>query len=388
MNILMVGTDDTVFKENQSIGNTIIRHSIYLKTLRTIEPESTITSFVFTRYKYAPYSHQDGLRYYPIKTPRVQFFPICGVFKALRIRKHLKVNVITSQNPFEAGLLGIALKWLFKAPLEIQVHLNFFSPYWLFEHRIVNQIRLWLARYVLTRANIIRAVSSTIRCNLVDKWGIHNDRISLIPIPAIYDPNRQIGCLFEKDIDQQFNIILFVGRLCYPKNLPGLFEIIQNVQESSPQSVFIIIGNGPLREYAEYNAQLLGSNSIKFLGNLEHEQVKFWYHRASVLVLPSLYEGFGRVLVESYISETPAVATKCGGPEDIIINGETGFLTAVEDLEEFSQRVLWLLEHPLEAKQMGKRGREYVMKEFDPKVLTSRMVTQWQNLAISNKNLV
>ena len=120
---------------------------------------------------------------------------------------------------------------------------------------------------------------------------------------------------------------------------------------------------------------------MRVLGNLAYEDLRIWYQRASVVVLPSLHEGFARVLVEGYLFSKPAVATRCGGPQDIILDGETGFLVETYDLNTFAQKIIWLLQHPERAAAMGERGQFYVRENFDRDNLISKMVTQWQQLS-------
>ncbi len=379
MNILMVGTDDSVFHGDNSNTNTIIRHSYYLNALQKVEIGSTITALIYTRDDFANISPTTGLTYYPVKSPFVQLFPIFGFIKTLRIRNIQNFDLITSQNPFEIGLLALLLKWLLRVPLEIQIHFNFFSPYWLIEHQIINRIRIWFSRYILQQANHIRVVSSSIKNSLVNIFMIPEQTISIIPVPFIHSTNIN-NCQRNENIDESKDkMVLFVGRLCYQKNLPGLFEVIEIIQKTL-KAKFVIIGDGPERDYVEKEIRRLSALNITHLRNLNFEQLKYWYQIADVLLLPSLYEGFGRVLVEGYNFQTPAVATRCGGPEDIIINGKTGFLTEVEDLEKFANKVIWLLDHPEQAYKMGNLGREYVLQEFNPDILVTRMIFEWHQI--------
>ncbi len=371
MNILMIGTDDSVFKKDISNNNTFIRHSYYLNALQKIESESTITALVYTREDFLIISPTRGLTYYPVKTPFLQLFPIYGLIKVLRIRNKNNFDLITSQNPFEIGFLALILKWLLKTPMEIQIHFNFFSPYWFVEHQIFNRIRFFISRYIIHSVDHIRVVSSSIKNNLVRDFSISEQVISIIPVPFIYPINRNNCQRIENNVKSNDRIILFVGRLCYPKNIPGLFKVIETIQKTHKVK-FVIIGDGPLFGFVEKKIRHLNDINISLHTNLNFEQLVCWYQSADVLILPSLYEGFGRVLVEAYTFQTPAVATRCGGPEDIVINGKTGFLTEVEDLEKFANKVIWLLDHPEQAYRMGKLGFEYVLKEFDPEFLVNK----------------
>lgn len=374
MNVWMAGLDDSVFHNGES--NTVARLGRYLETLRQLEPNSTLTDLILTRQRVQPIAPQDGLRFIPVRSPRI-LFPIAGALTALRLGHHLRPDVITTQDPLETGLLGLILKRAFRAPLEVQLHFNLLSPYWLAEHRWWNRLRLALARFVLAHADAIRVVSSPLKRALIDAWAVPDKRIAIIPVPVLYEHES----FEETSATPPRKVVLFVGRLYYPKNLPGLFAVIEKVLESHPDATFILVGDGPQRDYARKRAAALSDKSIHLLGTIPYADLPRYYHSADLLVLPSLYEGFGRVVLESYLCRTPVVATRCGGPEDIIVDGETGFLTLVEDMEGFAKRVSWLLDHPTEAKHMGEKGYERVRQQFQPEKLIEQMVQQWRQIA-------
>ena len=83
-----------------------------------------------------------------------------------------------------------------------------------------------------------------------------------------------------------------------------------------------------------------------------------------LLVLPSLIEGFGRVLIEAMAMAKPVVATQVGGPEEVVVNYETGFIVPPGDLEALYKSMASLTEKPDMARVMGIKGRERVEKHF------------------------
>ncbi len=384
MNILMVGLSDAVFSEGNAGGNTSRRLRRYLDTLRQCEPESTLTDLIFTPKRVRPRPWQDGLWFIPVRAPRIQLFPLAGLITVYRLRRHLRPDVVTAQDPLEAGLLGLILKWIFQVPLEVQIHFNLFSPYWLREHRFWNRARLVLARLVLTKADGIRVVSSSVKQCLVDRWGFHEGSVATIPIPVFWERPLNAspsGGRHDGGPEASRRAVLFVGRACYAKNLPGLFSVIRLIAREAADVEFLVIGAGTAQPAMRDQAAALGVSGIRLIGSVPHPDLVSFYQRADVLILPSLHEGFGRVIVEASLFGIPAVATRCGGPEDIIVNGETGFLVAVENLAGLAERVVWLLDHPEEARRMGQRGREHVQRAFNPEDLVEKMTDQWIRLA-------
>ena len=381
MHILMVSTDDSVFKQPDEIGNTRTRLRDYLRRLNDIEPGSMITDLVSTRNLYKELTLNEGLKFIPVHVPTSLLFPLSGLFIALRKITPVP-DLVTSQNPFEAGLLAWILSLIYHIPLEIQVHLNLFSPYWLSEHRWLNKLRLSLAKFLTKRARVIRVVQSSLQKSMIGSWHLPPESVSLIPVPVFLNINAGINNSVQKykfEVGRKF--ILFIGRLCFAKNLPGLFSIIEKILNSRKDVDFLIIGDGIDRDFVHSKISKLGIDNIHWLGHLSYNMLPYYYKNASIVVLPSLYEGFGRVLVEAYLCGTPAVATRCGGPEDIIIDQQTGFLTDIEDIDGFSDKVNWMLDHPEEARRMGQHGREHVINQFNPEILADDIVKQWQKTA-------
>lgn len=77
-------------------------------------------------------------------------------------------------------------------------------------------------------------------------------------------------------------------------------------------------------------------------------------------------ESFSITCLDASAVGLPVVATRCGGPEEIIEHGETGFLVPTGDVAAMADRIAWLLDHPVEAKAMGAAGRDLVEKRFAP----------------------
>jgi glycosyltransferase involved in cell wall biosynthesis len=198
----------------------------------------------------------------------------------------------------------------------------------------------------------------------------------VVPIPILYKSYINQ----THTIESKKSRVLFVGRLSYEKNLSGLFNVINRINKSVKNADFIIIGDGPDRSYVKKSIASINRNKIEYHKVVKYEEMRAWYQQAQVVILPSLHEGFGRVLVESYLHKTPAVATICGGPEDIILDGETGFLTSIDEMDYFADRVIWLLDNPESAAEMGRKGYEYVKHKFSPNVLINQIVQQWLQL--------
>lgn len=104
------------------------------------------------------------------------------------------------------------------------------------------------------------------------------------------------------------------------------------------------------------------------------EKKEFW-READVFVFPTYYhnECFPLVLLEAMEQGVACISTREGGIPDIIEDGVTGYLTDRQNVEQLAEQLIFLIEHPQEAKQMGEAGRQKFMKEFTLATFESRM---------------
>lgn len=390
MNLLILGVGDEIFRAGD--GNAQERLQQYLALIQQREPGSRMVNLVATTSPQQSLVYP-GLEIVPVKARQVQLFPLLG-WRILRQRQDVRqFDLITAQNPLEVGLLAWLVARRYSIPFELQIHFNLFSPYWLQEHLALNRLRLALAKFLLKRADRVRVVSSPIAAGLNDKWGIAPQKVHVTPVPVFFFAAAQRPLSLLNQLPAHVPVLLFVGRLCYQKNLPGLLQVIRQVSAHCPQAHFLLVGSGPLQAFLAQEVARLPTNNVHLVGSIAYDELPACYQRADIVLLPSLSEGFGRVLLEGYLFQTPAVATASGGTEDIIRDGETGFLTPVADMPQFAQKVNWLLDHPEERQRMGQRGYDYVRRTFEPTALMQRIVDNWfvtaghtsANLAVKNR---
>ena len=111
---------------------------------------------------------------------------------------------------------------------------------------------------------------------------------------------------------------------------------------------------------------------VTFTGELTHAELRNWYAASSLVVLPSYTEGLPKVLLEAQAMERPPVAYNVGGIPEAIQNTETGYLIKKGDIEGFAGRLKELIEKPEIRREMGKRGRQFVVQQFSMESLTIR----------------
>ena len=131
------------------------------------------------------------------------------------------------------------------------------------------------------------------------------------------------------------NYFLYAGRLTEEKGLRTLLECWKNAPELAP---LWIAGDGPLRHEVEQAAATIGN--LHWLGMKTSEEVVFLMKRAKATLCPSLwYEGMPRVVIESLAVGTPVIASEIGGYPEMIVDGESGALSASGDAAALLSRI-------------------------------------------------
>jgi len=106
------------------------------------------------------------------------------------------------------------------------------------------------------------------------------------------------------------------------------------------------------------------SDSIQFVGGLTPEEMRDWYAKSDVVVLPTQTEGLPRVLLEAQLMEKPVVAYGVGGVPEAVLNGVSGYVVEHGDSTSFAKRLKMLLTNPELCARMGEAGRRHVLDNF------------------------
>jgi len=140
-------------------------------------------------------------------------------------------------------------------------------------------------------------------------------------------------------------IIMHASNFRKLKRVKDVVEIFIRIAKEMPAKL-LLIGDGPERpELESYTRSLSLCNDIKFLG--KQEQIEDILPIADLFLLPSEYESFGLSALEAMAAEVPVISTNAGGLPEININGFSGFMSNVGDVEDMSKNAISILSDPL-----------------------------------------
>ncbi|MFC2005898.1 glycosyltransferase [Chloroflexota bacterium] len=214
------------------------------------------------------------------------------------------------------------------------------------------ELRIEMERDLAQNCHHIIATTEKEKEELLLHYDASTEKISVVPCGVNLELFRPI----DKDVAKQQlgfiddKIILFAGRIEPLKGIDQLLKAIPHLQNIHGPRL-IIIGGDEDSQYEMKRLQRLSSNlniqgSVTFSGSIEYEQMPYYYSAADACVVPSYYESFGLVALESLACGTPMVVTDVGNLKSIIRQGETGYVVTDNTPRHLADKIALLLLRP------------------------------------------
>ncbi len=233
------------------------------------------------------------------------------------------------------------------------------------EHEAASRIDA--ERVVAQTANAVVVASEHERDLLVALYDVDRARVHVVPCGVdldLFTPTDKEAARRRLRLEDGERIILFVGRIEPLKGIDVLIGAAACLHEDENFRVLIVGGDAraqaevaQLRSLAE---RLDVDHHISFVGAVPHRELPLYYNAADVCVVPSYYESFGMVAVESMACGTPVVASRVGGLASTVRDGETGYLISWRCPEPFAERLELLLDNAELRASFGRAAREAV----------------------------
>ena len=193
------------------------------------------------------------------------------------------------------------------------------------------ELRTAIEKHLARKCDRILVATDRERDNLVQHYGASPETIGVIPCGVnldLFRPLDKTAARQQLGFATDESIVLYVGRFAPVKGIDRLMEAIAHLQHHQRLRLVIVGGDGDGAPEYKYFRRLARKfsiqNSVTFRGRIEQDRLPTYYSAADVLTVPSHYESFGLVALESLASGTPVVATKVGAMESILREGETG----------------------------------------------------------------
>ncbi|MCH9730813.1 MAG: glycosyltransferase family 4 protein [Actinomycetia bacterium] len=159
--------------------------------------------------------------------------------------------------------------------------------------------------------------------------------------------------------------LLYFGRLEYEKGIHDAIAALPRIRRTHPGTTLTIAGDGTQLDFLKEQARKRRvSKATNFVGHVDHSQLLSLLHRADVAVLPSHYEPFGIVALESAAAGAPLVTSNAGGLGEAVIDGVTGLSHPPNDVAALAAAVQLALDAPAAAQQRAEAARERLTSDF------------------------
>lgn len=208
---------------------------------------------------------------------------------------------------------------------------------------------------------------------------LRHRKVAIIPpsIDPLSDKNKPISeenifsILDKYDVDPERPIITQVSRFDPWKDPLGVIDTYRIIRKELPNVQLLLIASMAKDDpegwdyyektvrHAADDVDIHLLTDLKGVGDIE---VNAFQRAPNVVLQKSTREGFGLSVTEALWKEVPVVGGNVGGIPMQIINGVNGFL--VNNIQEAAEKTLYLLKHPEEAKKMGAKGKEHILKNF------------------------
>ena len=205
--------------------------------------------------------------------------------------------------------------------------------------------------------------------NLLTYYNAPAGKIGVVPCGVnldLFQPMDRAAARQRLGFDDNESIVLYVGRFDPMKGIDRLLEAMTHLRHHRGLRLVIIGGDGP--DTPEYqNLQKLArksgiQNMVTFVGRIEQKHLPPYYSAADVLVMPSYYESFGLVGLESLACGTPVVATEVGAMRNILRDGETGQIVIHPNPRALAQAIETFITRPGKKKLSTDMIRASVLK--------------------------
>lgn len=301
-----------------------------------------------------------NVRIVNLSSPRL----IASIFPLIKYLKKNRPKFLVSALE-DPNSLAIIAKLLARTPTRvvITVH-NHLTRYCTQSNELKRKLTPLFVRWLFPYADKVVAVSQGVADDAAKMSGLSPTKITVIYNPIftpelinkIHDPVSHPWFT-----DSNTSVVIGVGRLTKQKDFTTLIRAFALIKQQLPVKLMILGQGEELSSLESLVKELNLVDDVIFAGFIANPYA--YMKSAKVLVMSSLFEGFGNVLVEGMIAGTSVVSTDCeSGPSEILANGKYGKLVEVGDAIGLASATIDTLKNPLNPEMLRRRGEEFSLE--------------------------
>lgn len=369
-----------------------------------------VTSIVYLKEAYEKKGHQTYIfapkvedyidqeknifRYRSINLTNKVKYPIAIPlsFKAKKVITEFNPDLIHIHHPFVLSSVAIMYSKQLGIPKILTIHTQYDQyAYYVapLPQKLTQEVIKKIVSNLADKTDCITTPSESMKV-LIKNYGIKN-RIEVIPNAiklSTFREKNELECL---KISKRYNlkedekIILFVGRLATEKNIDKIIKALGIIKKHGiSKTKLLIVGNGPARDELTHLVQALGvEEEVIFCGEVNYEEIRYYYKIADVFTMASASESFGIVTIEALASGLPVLAVKAPGAMYILTDGFDGLLTD-DNIEHFAKALEKIIRDP-ELRERLSKGALKTSAKYSINMISERMLNLYREIIAIQK---
>ena len=326
---------------------------------REIKPYKELAKYLSEIYFFT-YGDKKDLEYQKLLPQNIKIFPnrwklpakLYSFLMPLLYKKRLKAVDILKTNQMNGSWSAVITKWLFKKKLIVRCGYEWALSAQKEVSKKWREPLIYLIEKIAYRnANAIIVTSEADKNFIKKRYKISPEKINFIP--NYIDTN-----LFKPiTISKESKSLCFVGRLSEEKNLVNLLRAMEGIDIKLK-----LIGSGKLGKKLKNIAQNI-KTQIEFIDNIPNNQLPQLLNRCEIFILPSLYEGCPKALLEAMSCGLPVIGTDTEGIKEIVKHEENGYLCKT-DAKSIKEAIVNVLQNKELQEKMGENARKTILENF------------------------
>jgi len=311
---------------------------------------------------------------YPPDIPQEDWVPWTLQFNVALLEKAVSlvndldnVNVIHAHDWLVAHAAA-SLKHAYRIPMVATIHATEYGRHQGHlpgpMNKLIHQIEWWLT------FESVRTIccSRYMKEQITDIFQLPPDKVKIIPNGIDAESFRKdvsVDLLRNKYIDPGDKLVFFVGRLVYEKGVQTVIEAMPRILDKIPNITFVVAGSGPhLNQLKSLVGEFGLEKKVKFTGHIGSDDLSAFYRCADLTVVPSLYEPFGMVVLESMAMNTPTIVADTGGLSEIVVHEETGLKFDPGNPDSLADAMLRILTDDELSRRLTDDARAYMGEQY------------------------
>jgi glycosyltransferase involved in cell wall biosynthesis len=310
-------------------------------------------------------------------------------FKLFRMLKRNGYTIVHTHSS-KAGILGRMAA--FCAGIPYVVHTIHGLPFHEYQNRFINHVYVFLERACARLSTCVITVCPEMTKKALAKGIGRKEQYETVWSGIECAPYKTLIERTDTLIRERFHIApdaIVIGKIARLFHLKGhcyLIDAAEKIIRQYPETIFLLVGDGILRESLEKRVQVLGiSKNFIFAGLVAPREIPRYINAMDIVVHLSLREGLPRVVPQAFLLKKPVVAYDIDGAKDIIDKGINGFLIKPKVIDELSEKIGSLVLNSELRRTMGNKGAEKAWKLFPHQLMVAHLDTVYKRLTNNDR---